>query len=299
MGNGSNFRNTNTPARDNYQSRNGAKSEAYKVFSQQRGRILTRSLLIASICYLLIGIIGVPVGLGFCELMKKELTTSPNSNWMLCFALCSIFLILISAIGSRSVLRKQGKSGTTGMIIWLGLYCIGQIIGFGMLFGAIAGVNYVDSGSTNGFGIWWVTGVFAFCGLVFGICALVGYNMSSKAAFKLSKFLTWCWTLVFTLSMILIIPTMFVMIFSPSIQLAFGFNLIMLIIYGATTLMFMLYITWDVWVIAKKSTELESYVDDQYASTMSLYYGYTLLTDLMSLFWILILFLIRLIPFKR
>ncbi|MDE7433756.1 MAG: hypothetical protein K2M43_01235 [Mycoplasmoidaceae bacterium] len=80
MGNGSNFRNTNTPARDNYQSRNGAKSEAYKVFSQQRGRILTRSLLIASICYLLIGIIGVPVGLGFCELMKKELTTSPNSN---------------------------------------------------------------------------------------------------------------------------------------------------------------------------------------------------------------------------
>lgn len=237
----------------------------YKVVSQTQSSILTRSFLVAGLSFLLICLIG----LGFGKLFEYEIYEKGNLSVVNSLYMISILLIFISMFGSILVFRNLLNQKTSKIIFWIGLYCLAQGIGFGMLFSLFA----QDS--------WTLILMFGVSGIMFILCAVIGYFMSANAAFNLMKMLSIGWIATFILMILMFIPMIFMLSTGASYA---GFQWYYSLIMGVFCLLFMGYISYDVWMISKTS-EFAQIADSRAFNNLSLFFGYRLLIDFVGLFW--------------
>lgn len=245
----------------------------YKVVSQTQSSILTRSFLIAGLSFLLICLIG----LGFGKLFEHEIYEKGNLSVVNSLYMISILLIFISMFGSMLVFRNLLNQKTSKIIFWIGLYCLAQGIGFGMLFSLFA----QDS--------WTLILIFGVSGIMFILCAIIGYFMSANAAFNLMKMLSIGWIATFILMILMFIPMIIMLSIGGSYV---GFQWYYSLIMGIFCLLFMGYISYDVWMISKTS-EFAQIADSRAFNNLSLFFGYRLLIDFVGLFWTIASLILR------
>lgn len=245
----------------------------YKVVSQTQSSILTRSFLVAGLSFLLICLIG----LGFGKLFEYEIYEKGNLSVVNSLYMISILLIFISMFGSMLVFRNLLNQKTSKIIFWIGLYCLAQGIGFGMLFSLFA----EDS--------WTLILIFGVSGIMFILCAIIGYFMSANAAFSLMKMLSIGWIVTFVLMILMFIPMIIMLSIGGSYA---GFQWYYSLIMGIFCLLFMGYISYDVWMISKTS-EFAQIADSRAFNNLSLFFGYRLLIDFVGLFWTIASLILR------
>lgn len=237
----------------------------YKTQTEQQGSILSRSFLVTGISFLLICVIGY----GFGVLFNKLIYEWNHFDVANTLVYVSILLVIISMIGSMVVMRKLLIQPTWKIVTWIGLYCLGEGLGLGMLFARF---------NTNSYSL---VLIFGICGLVFLICALIGYFLTTRAAFTLARMLMWGAIAIMVLMVIMFIP-MIIMLCTGTTM--WGFEWYYWLILGLSGLMFMGYIAYDTHVIARTS-EFMSIGSSQVINNLSLYFGYRLLVDLIGLLW--------------
>ncbi len=238
----------------------------YKTLSQSQGSLLTRSFLVTGISFLLICLIGYGFGVLFNKMVFEwGKADAVNSLYMI-----SVLIIFISIFGSMIVMRNLLSQQTWKIAMWIGLYCIGEGIGVGMLFALFANDTYT------------LVLLFGVCGALFITCSLIGKILTANGAFKLIKFLSYCMIAMFVLMILMFIP-MILMINGASIL---SFRWYYWLILGLSCIFFMGYIAYDVFLISKTS-QFVALEDNRAQTNLVLYFGYKLLIDLMGLFWTL------------
>lgn len=272
-----------------------AKVKTYKTLSQKQGKVLSRALLISGGSFIGIGIVGFALTYLFGWILSNAWMNNPNSFAYEGMLIASVVIILVTMIGSMIVMGRATKSKTSTLIVWMVIYSLGQAIGFAMLLSGIAALVYLigQAGVSLGFfnPITDCILVFVVCGVLFCLCAAIGYGLSAKAAFRLMKFMGFAYLAMFVLSICMIIPCIIFLV-NPSQSGSQFFEWYTFLIYAIFALMFMFYITWDVNVIAK-SAMFMNYEDNKLETNMAIYYGYKLLVDLMGLLWIAMSMMLR------
>ncbi len=237
----------------------------YKVLSQKQGSILAKSFLVTGISFLLISLIGYGFGVLFSKCVYEWHYTQIVSS----LYIISILLVFISIFGSVTAMRNLFTQKTSKIAFWIILYSIGQGIGCGMLFSLFTEDSYS------------MILIFGVCGAMFVLCALVGYLLNMRAAFGLAKLLRYGWGAMMFLMLLMFIP-MTVMLVSGTTM--WGFQWYYWLILGLSALLFMGYISYDVWMITNTAQFLN--IDNSRAEiNLVLYFGYKLLVDLMGLLW--------------
>ncbi len=245
----------------------------YKVLSTKHGSILIRSFLVTGVSFLLIALIGYAFGILFNKCVYEwHYFQTVSSLYMI-----SILIVFISIFGSMIVMRNLFTQSTWKIVLWILLYCLGEGIGCGMLFSLFTNDSYS------------MILIFGVCGVVFGMCALIGYFLNMKAAFGLAKLLRIAWACMLFVMLLMFIP-MTVMLVSGTTM--WGFQWYYWLIFGLSAFLFMGYISFDVWMISNTAQFLNA-GEDRAINNLVLYFGYKLLIDLMGLFWTIATFFIR------
>jgi hypothetical protein len=148
--------------------------------------------------------------------------------------------MIVSMVVNVKLFTRAGNV-SKGLIysMWL-IYIVAEGLGFGILFLAFM-IQFNQST-----GILYLTFVFAAGGVAFIIAALIGKSLSTKAMMSLGRFisiLSIAFMLIFFVLMIATIVTSFTGSFS-------GDGLFLLII-GLSTLLFLLYMVFDISAISK------------------------------------------------
>jgi FtsH-binding integral membrane protein len=171
-----------------------------KVFVKKQASVLSKSLLVAGIAFILI----FAFSFGLFSFLEKKYGANVNSNVITILYVISIVCLIATLIMCFVVSTKINKCKLSTIITMIALYGIANGICFGLLFYAIQHTNNVHVNMSD------ILYCFLITGCVFAVSGIVGTLLSVKFTLTLGKFL-----LIATLTFFLVyIILMIVMIFS-------------------------------------------------------------------------------------
>jgi FtsH-binding integral membrane protein len=236
-----------------------------RVLRKSQQTLLTRSLIVAGISFLLI----FAFSFGFYKILDS-IGIEKSSEIVNVMYIFSILLIIGSMFMSMYIWTRIQKVSKYTIISCIVAYGIAEGIAFGVLFYAI-GLTVGTESEILSFGD--LAYCFLFAGSVFVIAGLVGMALTAKTTFTLGKFI-----MVMSLIMLLMFPVMLIMYLCGATM---G-NGIIYAIYAAMGLLFIGYIAYDFSVISKMS-EFDLFSDDKVKLNLTLMFGFKLLIDFVGL----------------
>lgn len=251
-----------------------SKKQVDKKWTNVQMSTMTRSFLIAGISFLLI----CAIGLGFGYLIQWSLFNlnwSDNSSLINGLWAISIILIIVSTILSMLWQIKITKASKTLIFSAFSLYILAQGIGFGFLFGLLD--------------VFTLMLIFGIAGILFFGMALVGFTMKDKTAMTFKKIIAIATGIMFMLMMIISITwllTAFIWGYSQY------FDMFYFLIFLIMGIVLLLYTAYDVYKIQKKSQFIDL-ENNKISFNYSMYFGFSLLTDLVGIIWIVAIFVLR------
>ena len=272
---------------ETYTSQPQQKVVQTKTFSKAQGSMLTKSLLISGICFILVCAASIGWGIMFANLYNDM----SWQTWDLVYSLyfVALFVIIASMILSM-VWQKKIKTagiGLTAMVFII--YILGQSLGFGMVFGLIIGeVGYDDS--TQGMTAIAQLGlIFGVTGILFALMAFVGSIMNNKVAMTMKKFMMVGMMIVFGMMLFISMMWLFSALFwMPSYTSANWFYWLIILLMAPLMLC---YVAYDIYQIKKMDTF--NTLQGKEKMNITLMFAFKLLVDLVGLMWIVLAIFMR------
>jgi len=239
-------------------------------FAKTQTTLLTKSMLIAGIFFIIIGL----GSWGFSEVFyNKPLALNV---WLPIMLLVMFTSMLISMLWTKVL--WQGKAGFTTVLIYA-MYVVCESVTFGYLFGLArtAGMNYI-----------WTA--FLVTGGVFALCAAIAKLMSLRGIFTLGSMIGAAAIAMGIMAFVALIVLIVALTGNRGAMNASNmlFDILMFVMSFITAG----YIIIDIWSISKMS-EFANYVGEDLNSGFVWFVGYRLLVDLMNVLLIVVWFMIR------
>lgn len=252
-----------------------------KTLSRSQMSLLNRSMLYAGIGFVLIALIGFAIAMGIWKSNNIEtLNNSITLLWTFSIILILVSMILSMVVNVKLFTRMGNVSKGLIYSMWT-VYIVAEGLGFGLLFLAFM-VQF------NGQqGILYLIFVFAAGGIAFMIAALIGKSLSTKAMMSLGKFIS-----ILSIAFMVMFFVFMIATIVASFTSSFGSEGLFLMIIGLSTILFLLYMVFDISVISKTQQFLT--IDNtQLSWTLAMIFGFRLLVDLVGLIWNIAIFVLR------
>lgn len=241
-------------------------------YSKSQVSLLTRSMLIAGIAFVIIG----ACSYGFAKLFENMLGTTYTPIGLLICLLTLIASMVISSLWTINMF----KSGSWGLTITCYLlYILMTSVAFGWIFSL--GFNQQ---------LWWLPVIFAVAGGVFLITFAIAKLMSLRGVVTMGKIIG-ATAIAMSILMIVFLVIMIVALATQNGGVVLAGDALCSLIMAGMALISFLYIIIDIWRIQK----LSQFADEQgieQTKIMPWLFGFSLLTDLINVvFWMIILFI--------
>lgn len=246
-----------------------------RTYTQPQVSLLTKSMLIASIAFIILG----ACSYGWSVLFTNTLPYSDNAGVGFAIFFVMLFGGMITSILWAKNMWSSGSIGLT--IVCYALYILTTSLAFGWLFSLAA--QFI--------GLWWLPVMFAITGAIFMMALLISKVMSLKSTLTMGKIIgaTAISMLIFLL-VFMILAIVFAVTRSTGVGLAID-TIGSLIMMGMAIVSF-LYVIIDIWQISKVA-EFSDETGMGQNKLIPWFFGYRLLTDLVNVLFIVLMFVLR------
>lgn len=257
-----------------------ATTSRQKQLSHSQMSLLNRSMLYAGIGFILIALIGFGIAMGLWSANGQALINSVPLLWTFSVILILVAMILSMVVNVKFFTRMGNVSKALVLTMW-GIYVVAEGLGFGMLFLCFMVQFEMQQG------ILYLMFVFAAGGVAFLIAALIGKSLSNRATMALGKFISMLSIAFMVMFFVFMIATLIV-----SLTGSFASDGLFLMIIGLSTILFLLYMVFDISAISK-TQQFIGIDNTQINWTLAMMFGFRLLVDLVGLIWNIAIFVLR------
>lgn len=246
-----------------------------RTFTKTQVSLLTKSMLIAGIAFLILG----GASFGWMALFTSKL--EGNDIYRIGFPIFMITLIL-GMVVSMMWVANMLKNGSVGLTVscYL-LYILSESVAFGWLFGI---ADHEGKGS-------WLGVLFFVVAFAFLMSTLIAKVISFRSIITMGKIMGIVGiTMLVSFLMFFILMLVNIFVWNPGVGMAQD-TFCLVIMLGMTVVSF-LYLIIDIWSISKVS-EFQDMTGQEFPKIMTWFCGFRLLTDLVNVLFILLLWLIR------
>lgn len=244
-----------------------------KAYTKPQATLLTKSMLIAGVAFLLIG----AISFGFSRLFQNY--TAGENLWA-GFAIFLVTLIagmIVSMLWTANMM-KNGSAGLT--ILCYALYILTTSIAFGWLFA----LGFENSQA------YWLPVMFAVVGGIMLIAAMIARGLSANGMLTMGKIMA-VTAAVMGIFFLVFFILLFVVIFAPGAGVVIGNTICTGVMMGMSVFAF-IYIIADIWSISKAS-EFTNTTGQEYSKIVPWFFGFKLLTDLVNILFIVLIWVLR------
>lgn len=251
-----------------------------KTYTPSQVSILSKSMLIASIAFIILG----AASYGWSVLFHHTLMTDYGATAGIGFAI--FFVMLIGGMVTSILwIKNMFSSESMGMtILCYALYILTTSLAFGWLFA----LGISDDPNKN---LWWLPVMFVITGGVFLIALLISKILSINSVLTMGKMIgaTAIAMMVF-LIVFLVLAIVTATTHNTGVGLAAD-TICSLIMMGMAVISF-LYVIIDIWQISKVS-QFNDQTGIEQPKIVAWFFGYRLLTDLVNVLFIVLMFFLR------
>lgn len=253
----------------------------HKTLNSTQISLLNRSMLYSGMGFIAIALIGFAIAMGlYKSLGTDQLNSSINLLWTFSIILILASMIISMVVNVKLFTRRGQVSRPLIWSMWL-IYIVAEGLGFGILFLAFM-VQFNQQQ-----GILYLVFIFAAGGVAFVIASLIGKALSANATINLGKFIGLLSIVFFIMFFVFMIATIV-----SSLSGTFGGDGLYLMIIGISTILFLLYLVFDISTISK-TQQFISIDNAQLNWTLAMIFGFRLLVDLVGLIWNLAILVLR------
>lgn len=261
----------------NYNINTVASQTSVKQFNKGQISILSWTLLIAGVGFILVGVIG-----WLTSYIVNHAIAQGSDATMMGLTIGFVVLLLTSQIMALFAYARIERLSKITIGVIISFYCLGMGIGFGLLFSMLT-LQYGLQG------IYYIALAFAIGGLCFLVSALISKVLSNRAYIGFGKFVMFLslgYFAIFGLMMILFIVSIFV----PS--MIGTLNNLYLLGLALSTLLFFFYMILDLATIRKMSAFIQAQ-ESKVAWNFIWMLGFKLLMDLVGLVYNILIIMLR------
>ena len=276
--------------------------ETSQTLSRSQGSVLGKSFGWATLGFAVLAVLT----LGFtCVWQFGVFNTGEAWNWNTLWVLNigltvgAFVLTIASAILAMFWQTKMLTMQNAKVYTWLvwSFFVVGQSLAFSWLMFMLN--NTIDnSGNT----LWWVCpAAFGLAFVLFGIFAIIGYNLGNKGQFTVKKMIMVCSIIMGIIALpLLIFMFLFAFLWSPwGYTSLFWITFLLLVLFMFILFLSIISIIGDI----KRSDEFARLnggtEQNEIVKRLSLIYGFDLLVEFVCLIWMLIWLLITVLGFAR
>lgn len=245
-----------------------------RTYTKSQATLLTKSMLIAGIAFLIIG----AASFGFSRVFQNYTAGENITTGLAIFIVSLLAGIIVSLLWSANMM-KNGSVGLT--ILCYAIYILTTSIAFGWLFA----LGFQNSEA------YWLPVMFAVVGGIMLIAAMIARVMSVNGLLTMGKIMA-ATAIVMGIFFLIFFVLLFVIIFAPSgVGNVLGNAICTGVMMGMSVFAF-IYIIADIWMIGKAS-EFADTTGQEYPAIVTWYFGFKLLTDLVNILFIVLLWILR------
>lgn len=245
-----------------------------KQYSKSQVSLMTRSMLIAGIAFLILG----ACSYGWSVLFANSIDVMPFNTGLLIFLLTLLTGMVVSSLWVVNMF-KSGSIGLT-MVCYI-LYILSTSVAFGWLFSLAA----------TGMELWWLPVIFAITGIVFLLTFAIAKIVNINHIITFGKIIG-ITAIAMAVIMIIFLVLMIVFMTTLNVGVALSIDAIGSLIMMGMAIVSFLYVIIDIWQISKIS-EFAQYTGTDTGKFLPWFFGFRLLTDLVNILFILLMFIIR------
>lgn len=243
-----------------------------RTYTKSQATLLTKSMLIAGIAFLIIG----AASFGFSQVFLNY-TAGENAFTGLAIFLITLIAGMIVSMLWTANMMKNGSAVLT--FFCYAVYIVTTSIAFGWLF-ALGFNNDIK----------WLPIMFGIVGGIMIIAAMIAKGMSVNGLLTMGKIMI-ATAIVMGVFFLMFFILLFVLIFAPMAGIVMGDMICTGIMMGMTVFAF-LYIIGDIWFISKAS-EFADTTGQEYPAIATWFFGFKLLTDLVNILFVVLFWVLR------